>query len=77
MKTKEAINIVNALNTIAEALDDTLMQVASRIVFYNDTHEKIIIEAITEYQKFSAAPLKERGEMLGLKITTHSVEREL
>lgn len=71
METKKAIDIVNAMATLADALGMEVTEVGSYVAFFDDERREILNEALAEYYKFQSASIVERGAMLGITITEH------
>jgi hypothetical protein len=74
MDTKQAIDIINAVRTLETATGMSFQQVVSRVIFYDAPVLAVMDQAINLYNTFIAAPLVERGAMMG--ITIHEMTAE-
>ena len=66
--TQIAIDVVEAIDTIATYLDLTFEQTAINISFFDQEKLDKINQAINLRQEFAKADLVERGKMIGLNI---------
>lgn len=66
MNTKEALEIVRALQTIGDALDMTVTSVGSFVCFYDEAKMATLNEAINLVNAFIDADVVECGRLIGL-----------
>ena len=68
MKFQDQLDLVKAIEKIANTLDIDPLHVAGRIVFLDKKKAKIVSDALKEVDKFRGSDIVTRGKMLGLSI---------
>lgn len=69
MTYKDAIDFINAIETIAEHLECDEQNVINKLGVWDTHHKKIINEAIRKYHRFYQMDLVDRGKVFGITIT--------
>ena len=69
MKTQKALDIIQAMQLLADTLDLTFLEVGQRICFMDSAKADVIREAADIHNAFLDASIPERGAMLGIEIT--------
>ena len=71
MKIQKALDIVRAIETLADELDDNFKSIASWICLGDEKKRDVINEAITQYTDFMAMDIVGQGKLLGIDITVN------
>lgn len=76
MNTSDALDIREALATLAKALNMKMGEVARNVCFLDDNKIKIMVEACNRWTAFECAGLETRARMLGVSVTMPVAEEE-
>ena len=70
MNTQEAIDVVKAIETLADYMDMDFSHIAGNICFLDKEKGAKLRKAVDLYNEFIESDITKRGELLGIKITT-------
>jgi hypothetical protein len=76
MDTRKALDIKQALVTLADALGMTAQGVAANVCLLDQKKFDILLKANRIWNAFEGADIETRGAMLGLEITVESPSAE-